>query len=42
MPNFIINVAVMNLYKEPTFRSEVVTQGLLGNPAVFWSNPIIG
>jgi cell wall-associated NlpC family hydrolase len=30
MPNFIINVAVMNLYKEPTFRSEVVTQGLLG------------
>ncbi len=30
MPNFIINVAVMNLYKEPSFRSEIVTQGLLG------------
>lgn len=30
MPNFVINVAVMNLYKEPTFLSEVVTQGFLG------------
>jgi len=30
MSNFIINVAVMNIYKEPTFQSEVITQGLLG------------
>ena len=28
MPNFVINVAVMNLYKEPAFQSELVTQGL--------------
>lgn len=30
MSNFIINVAVMNIYREPTFQSEVITQGLLG------------
>jgi len=36
MPKFIINVSVMNLYNEPAFRSEVVTQGLLGE-----SNEII-
>ncbi len=29
MPNFVINVAVMNLYKEPAFQSELVTQGFL-------------
>ena len=40
MPNFVINVAVMNLYKEPAFQSELVTQGFLGEscPVIDQSN----